>query len=363
MSEVIIDNLGLASCGFKLDCFEKKCNNCDGYFCNSSLKSKKTISLCWQNFITSIVLWDKVRANTCYGEPLFEYKSDPEFYISDILLAGHSISILEYKGMETLNKYLNNEEVFQTNRLFDEESISKDIYSELEKAWYTTHKNKHLLYDDELSFRGYIYALQANLLGSNYLPHPMRAQELKESGLFSYPLNANYFLDIIDKEVYDFIDALNRENNGEIRNIRFPLLYEFISRNANNPKEEIELALELRKQNSVKNFRKSIDEIDKSLEKGNYLEVKAATEQVKQVCADIENQIYKKQKGFILTLGFTPKITGPKFTASFQRNKPDNATQIIKSKKIHTTFLCNLAKFGYMGKNNFPKRMWNWDDI
>lgn len=44
MSEVIIDNLGLASCGFKLDCFEKKCNNCDGYFCNSSLKSKKQLA-------------------------------------------------------------------------------------------------------------------------------------------------------------------------------------------------------------------------------------------------------------------------------------------------------------------------------
>lgn len=331
----MIDNWGLSTCAHKLSCLpDKSYDEPYNYLCEQTRQSKKTIDLCWQNFITSIVLWDTVYTT---------------------LARGYSFSMYEYEGMEILKKYIEKEDVFQSKSLSENVFFPQSKYIKLKRAWEarTNHNN---CCDNDLIFRGYIYALQAQYLGCNYLPHPIRAQELKSSNLFNYPLDASFFTKIIDKEVYSFIDAINKENDGEVPNLRFPLLYEYINRNAKSPEEEICLALELRNLSSVKKFRKSIDGIDKALKKRNILDLKIAIEQITQMCKDIENQIYKKPKSFIVTLGFTPKLIMPELTFSFQHNEPDIMQKILKTKKLHTTFLYDLATFGYTGKDNFSKK-------
>lgn len=87
MSNVLIDNWGLAACSYRMN-IDTKCN---------SLSDYEDINLCWQNFLTGIVVWDTVVYNIG-------------------TLSELSYSMYENaRKISPLNEYLKNENVFKVS--------------------------------------------------------------------------------------------------------------------------------------------------------------------------------------------------------------------------------------------------------
>lgn len=330
MSEIIIDNWGLSACAHKLTPVD------DHILSRNLYKELPYIELCWQNFLTSIVVWDKI-----FYDPInhFAYRSIERYG--------------NYKELPLFD-YLCKQEVFKeipSDELSPDNSYRK--LADLENLWYEKEGHKYKDFDD-LIFRGFIYVLKANRFGYSYLPHPLRAAELEKYDAFQSAFNANLYLDILDKDVCNIVENINKEAGKEIKNIPFPLLYHFIHSNASNPKEELELALHLRKQKDVMAFRKSVDKINDSLNKGDILELKASIEQVHQISKEITNKMYKKPSSFSVSLGITPSITSSPISLNIEKNSTHIEPQI--KKVIHTTFLTELASFGLQGQKSKRKR-------
>lgn len=336
MSKIIIDNWCLSSCVFKMRGGSSDSN----YYLYDKGKPPKVdeINLCWQNFLTSLVVWDTVFVNL----------NDDSF----------SSSTYDAQGINILLGYVGDKNIFETININDEDIFNKSMLSSLECEWYRKSR-ADTIRESNLLFRAYVYAMKANALQCSYLPHPLRAQELSKTDLYKTPIDANIFLRTLDSQVQRFIEALHKELGKELSNITFPLLYHYIHENSSSAKEELKLALELRKYDSVKKFRKSVAQVEESFEKGNILDVKSAIIQVNQICAEIENQICKKPKGFKVTLGVTPGIK-PKFSLSLGRETTTTIEELKTKKKIHTTFLYDLATFAYTGKDNFRKNFWDF---
>ncbi len=330
MSEIIIDNWGLSACAHKLTPIDNHILSRHLYF------ELPHIELCWQNFLTSIVVWDKILYNP----------SDPFGHDSRNRYRNYiELPLYDYLSKQKVFKEISFEDVSPTY------SYSKLI--ELKERWSKKAECKHKEMGD-LVFRGFVYALNANTLGYNYLPHPLRAAELKKIDVFQTAFNANLYLDILDKDVCNFVESINKEAGKEIASIPFPLLYHFIHSNASNPKEELEFALHLRTQKDVMDFRKSVDKISDSLNRGNILELKASIEQVHQIGIEITNKMYKKPRSFSVSLGITPSITSSPISLNIEKNSTHIEPQI--KKVIHTTFLTELASFGLQGKKSKWKR-------
>ena len=68
MSEIMIDNLGLSACIIsKYSTDDLLCNEdyiYSGY--RTILERKEENDLCWQNFLSAIVLWDKIYVNRAH---------------------------------------------------------------------------------------------------------------------------------------------------------------------------------------------------------------------------------------------------------------------------------------------------------
>jgi len=123
-----------------------------------------------------------------------------------------------------------------------------------------------------------------------------------------------------------------------------PLLHDYVKENANTPKEQLEFALELRKQKNVTEFRKSLDLMDKLLNEGKLVELDRVMKSLDELCRDIiKKTTRKKGIGSIKVKWSFPFKIEP--TKEFEIKVPT----LFKDKhdrNLRLTFLADLMDFG-----------------
>lgn len=278
------------------------------------------ILICKQNLLTALVLWDEIYLNS-------DITNQNEIDESN-RVAFHFWEMREKLSFVHTMPLENRRNRFWLKRL------SEIMTLELNNN-YDSNKR-------DLLYRSGLYLTQAINSGITYLPHPVRAKFLQDSGIFQRKLDPKLYIDMIDDEVRDYIRAKNELVKFPLMTMPFPVLYEFISRIAKNPLDEFKVALDLRKDKNVSLFRKSINEITEKLEKGDRLAVGASLLEVKEICDEITNSIYKTTKSHQIVIG-----PSPAYSISW-----DDKPKI--SSGLHTTFLSDLAKSAFTG--DIPNR-------
>ncbi len=323
MSKVVIDNWGLSTC------LSKRFNNFRENY--GEIYSEEFIwddaDECWENLLNAIILWDKIYINQDWRTPsvtantivnlsnLVPLKSNQ--FIRPVCITDHrNVSMEVFKGCV--------------------EYKLQRIYKELEKET----ENKVSKSEQILLLRGYDYMLEANYLGCAYLPHPRRSKLLYDSGIFRREFDAQVYIDIIEKDVREYINAVNELSQHQLLSTHFPILYQFISSMATTPSEELAVAVSLREDKNVIQFRKSVNNIERELLRGDIQALRASLIQTKEICKKVANSLYGRPLTYEVTLGLSPAINvGTNF-------------EFRVSSGIHTTFLTDLLEFALKGKTS-----------
>lgn len=322
MSKVMMDSLGIYECVSRT--LEQRSHF--GYKTNHSINNVHTNCdslVCRQNLLTALVLWDDiyVNSNPSHSVPISEYNTLSRFY----KLLGtppfiHKVPFFDTNGFE-----------------FDDR---KEIYHKLYKEINDTIG--HVITPDNyneriLLVRGGLYMMEANGAGITYLPHPRRAKVLYKSGLFPRGFDGRVYLDIIDKEVCEYIKAINELAQFQLLSTSFPVLYKFIAEEAKDSLDQFAVALKLRDNKNVVEFRKSVNDISEELKKGNIHAFRASLLKAKEVCDEISDSLYKKSLSCSVSIGLSPSI----------EISSDHKAKV--SSGFHATFLSDLANYGLKG--------------
>lgn len=316
MSKVILDSWGISNFLFAAS----KNEPLSTYF------DDPILLVCHQNLLNALVLWDDIYLNA-------DLTSSCEFFTAEHCIhdfhdaLGHPpfihvapIDLHWYNCEESAQKFA--------------KAICNIPHHILSNEKLDTSNNCGLR---ELLFRGYLYVIHSNHMGISYLPHPFRAEFLSESGIFSRKLDALTYLGIVDKEITDYINTINKLAQSQLLLTPFPVLFKFIMEMAKDTLDEFTIALELRKDKNIVSFRESVSEICKEVEKGNIHALRASLMKAKEVCDDISNSLYRRPIHYGVTVALSPSIEissdgKPKVRSGF-----------------HTTFLSDMANYGLKG--------------
>ena len=315
MGSVLLDNWGISACAAKfLSCVDPYYLDYFGGELDYPSHAQE-VNLCWQNFLTSVVLWDEILISPSVDSRHGNLHLTPFCsYISRRCNADFVYTIPEFdlNQADVLDKYLNPD--FAVN-------------------WLLAEPNEYIAL-----IRGINYLIKANTLGHNYIPHPHRAILLERAMIEQEKFNRKIFLDTVDEDIRHYVDCVNKLCKQKVKSLELPLLYYFISAHAGSPREELQVALELRENPKVKQLRKSINIIEKDIERGNIQSVEASILEARNVCRSITSRIYTKPITFTASLAVSPSI-----------NFGVEAEKTVRS-KLHTTFLFDLASFAISGK-------------
>lgn len=335
MSKVLIDNWGISECVYNKfideNWFDRYSDYSSVYRGNYEYR-KEFIDNCWQSLLTSIVLWDSIYINQ---EPTSSRRFEHEAMMSILYSHCNGTNFNEFfKSFVSFDNY---------PYIIEEKSVLDDINHSI----LVSNQNNELK-------RALYYLKQAQIIGCNYLPHPVRSELLLKTGYFEKltqsRISALNYTNQIDKSVKEFFERLEEINDFQLQKIQFPVLYNFIISNCGSAEEQIRFACSLRNNKNVIKFRESINKIGDELEKGNYLAYKSSLLEVKEICDEITNSIYKKPKSFSVSLGITPTFNqhielSPTMSLGVNIDLPKK----VRS-NLHTTFLYDLASFAYKGE-------------
>lgn len=330
MANVMLDNWGLSDCAWwrlERETGEKEDRELrrirQRYYRENPMR-KKDHDICWQNMLTSLVLWDHIYIN-------FHQTS-------------RSADYLEMRNFANVMEKLTGD-----TDIFKAVTVDVSLLHDMDVWKYVSVYEKMLQEqrytpDYDLLIRGIQYLLKANILGYDYIPHPRRAAFLQQAGIFTQKFDRTRYLDILDEEIRKYMEEVNELIGHQFQTVSFPVLYKFIEAHASNSKEELKVALELREHKNVKAFRECLDKIQKDYSEGNLLSLGTSLKETKEICRTITEDMYKKPLSFSVSLGLSPSI-------DVNIDFPGRTRS-----KLHTTFLYDLASFALKGK---PKNKYN----
>ncbi len=314
MGSILIDNSSLVDVlrANEPICFFDDPSNEPIYFSDDSEGLKDPTV---QNYLYALVLWDDIYA----------LKSD-----------NISRSILEKQmGIdETLEKYYN------------VKSISYPVSNLKYEA--IVQSKKYLIEGDEehngVVESSFFYMLLGLELGYNTYLSKDRARFVKESGIFNY-FGRTDIINRLEKDVLDFYKEINEIVGKKFISFKTPLFLDYITQNCDKLSEAITLAKEIRKEKDVIQFRKAMDKMEDSLNKGDFVTFKQYLSIIPDIVAGINKAGYKETNTTII-------VTVPPAISK------EIKTYKLK-KGIHLNFLVDLAKFGMEGGRGYR----NWAEL
>lgn len=288
---------------------------------SNDILSSDDILLARQNLLSAIVLWDDIYLNM-HSSSMIPIALKRFYELFDFPLFIHDIERAHTNsGHSTIRDYI-----------YVYYSLSEKI-----KAIETHNGSLFDRVTEEFLLRCGFYLAEADSIGAAYLPHPSRAKVLSDSGIFKRKFDAKIYLDIVDKEIREYIEAVNELAQFQLLSTSFPVLYKFISSIAKDPTDEFRVALDLRKDKNVSLFRESVNDINEELKRGNIHALRGSLMKVQEICNEITDSLYKKPLSYGVTIGLSPSIE------ISQDRKPK------VSSSFHTTFLSDLANFALKG--------------
>lgn len=301
--------------------------------------------MCWQNLLLAVVLWDSIRVvcekvNTpyCYGNSYCM-----KILGNDVIQPLHIQSFPAFSGHDgfiehSIYDVINDDMVMRCVR---EEAYPMFDNNENYNHRFTSEFQSN--YDGRVDGgdiariwlqRTQAYMNVCNDLGISYLPHPARAkyfEAIRKELVYSF--NRSMVIDKVDKDVQEYYEHINNLLRVSAFHCSYPLLYDFIRRNARSPRDELEAAFEIRRDADVVEFRSIIQEIENKVSQGDL----APLDSYLSAIDDAEKRItdrFQSHKGISgeFTLALAPSLTMP-FTIPVQ-------------KKFNIAFLTRLMDFG-----------------
>ncbi len=334
MSEIMLDNLGLSACIISKystdDLFSEEDCMHGGY--RTILERNEENELCWQNFLSAIVLWDKIYVNRAHT-------NSRSMRLADML---ERIVEKHFAGDCKLNEIIENKFYLPDEAMYE--------LSGHTKLQYHDDLNDFQLYKNRELIRATSYLDVANANGYDFLPHPLRAKVLQENNLFNNKINlTEKYIQSLEKDIQDFLEHMNDLYEHQLKNVDFPILYSFIRSNANEPTDELKIALELRNNKNVIKFRKSIDKMNKCLNSGDMMAYIGSLKDINAITETISHELNKKPISYEVKLGLSPTLENPYLLPNIEMSVSGIINKRSKS-KIHTTFLYDLASFSLRGR-------------
>lgn len=188
------------------------------------------------------------------------------------------------------------------------------------------------------SFGALEYFVISNYLGTTYFPSKNRREFLDKYFDFSNKIitPGEDIVNYIDKSVAEFYKELNDKIGKSYITFKLPLLLDYVYFLSEGKNDLLQTALQIRDTDELKHFRFWINEINESVNNGDWLGYKQCFDIVNEIIKRIEDKNKRKKFSFDVTLSWPPSITFPV------------NLKYIKSKKskVGSMFIGNLATFG-----------------
>jgi len=297
-------------------------------------------SASWQQFLTSLVLWDKIEyfcGEKDSGRHVLIKLGYDAFNSHCINL--DEILIPKSRPDEHYHNIISYAEQYADN--YFKNNVLPNGISNLHEAFtfWRPDVNRAVSPSDAIQIvkvRTFYYLITCSVLGVNYLPHPFRADFICEEKIYENDLklllNRIDLLKVIDKKVLEYCDVVNKKFGRKQFTLNYPLLYDYIKKNSNSKFDELKVALSLREEKDVLQFRKEMSAIEDKIQTGDMQLAERVFDDVNE-CADSVINKYKVKRNLgELSLGLSPTITLP--------------IQLPYSKPLNLTFLTKLVDFG-----------------
>lgn len=179
------------------------------------------------------------------------------------------------------------------------------------------------------------YFLSGYNLGMDISLSSERAEIIKRKNIENYVFRRNDIINMLEKEVVEFYEEINRKVGKKIISFTSPLLTDYICQNASSFQEAVELALEIRDDKNVVQYRKSMDKMKECLNEGKFTEFNEYISAIPDIVNDIKGSNIKTRT-IEAGLSITPSVT-----TAFNIN-----VSKIKRNRLHMSFLNDLARYG-----------------
>jgi hypothetical protein len=323
--------------------------------------------------LSAIVLWDELQVIstkptnpqigfTAHKERLL--REDPEGAFGKRYPLIKSI-IKEFSFDAALSKFLSSVEADLTEMLEEEEL--RQIDDIIHRA---PHVPEYFSFMDsknpfprarETFLRTFLYSVISYSKGTSYLPHPIRADLISRYNLLDrfyekimddrYDSDNRYnrmiLLNPVNKEIREYYEYINQLAEDTVFVCKYPLLYDFIRRNASDMNEELAVAIDIRNEPDVVLFRKYLSSLDAKVNEKDFGALTLALEQIKDLAKQITSKYNRKPK-----LGKWELKVGREEVLEFVLNRILDIPEAIKRLKNrrNLTFVSRLIDFGIRGK-------------
>lgn len=289
----------------------------------------------FQNFIYSMVLWDKVACIKHNREYFFLNESD---YLNEYDFLNNYDRSYGYA-------YKCNDKTFLSwiiNLSLDGLGFEYiDVpYYEYGKVAELVLKNIQDYYLEEciasrIAKDAIRYILLGYNLGMNIFLSKERSEFIRINHYDKFQFNRLDTIILLEKKVEEFYEEINRKIGMKIICFRTPLFVDFICQNAINMKEVLELIKELKNNKQVIDYKKTMEKMENSLDNGNFVEFNEYLSVIPDIVDSICSSEIKTQS---IEIGFNPI---PSIGTCF-----DLVHDPKRNKKLHMRFLQDIAKFG-----------------
>lgn len=214
-----------------------------------------------------------------------------------------------------------------TDKLF--ESKATDIYK-----YYFKGKESKIVAKE-----GIRYLMLSSYKGLDYFPSINRCLFFDKYNILKdiNQMNRLDFIKILDKEINDYFLDYNDKFGKKIFEIQRPVLSDFIIQNTPYNISHIEFAIQMRKEKSVRQYKKYLNDLEKALENREWKKLNELIE----LSHDIVKNTVNMDKKSIGTLEIS-LFPFPSFSFSREIN--------FKKKKINVAFLEKLSRYAFNGR-------------
>jgi hypothetical protein len=278
---------------------------------------------CFNNFLTGIVLWDKLSfPSSVVIENIFK-KLDGDGLTTELR---KFVTPLETSILQSLSFVLIDYGFGGSPEELDE------FLLRCRKCDFTPQDISLL------SQRTDMYLDLSSISGSSYYPHPLRADYLIDNGQRNKH-NREALLRRLESNIDEYSES-------SAFHFRTSILYDFIKNEAGDaPREQLLYALKLRNEKDVIKFRKSLDKFEQKYKPGSVHHTKISHKEIDDIANEVFNKYNRnKNKKVSMDVNASYGVSGPGIGMSIR----NMYLPVIGGKKsdIDKKFIYRLLTFG-----------------
>ena len=324
MRSVVMDRWGLDSAFQRLGGDSYRSGNDfhldDNIYIYKEAYSQKCTDLCWENFLTAVVLWDEI----------WSFNNGP--FDWDHLLGRKASAMSQYLNeiIHQVDPCMIDENLLCEYHLLINSSTVPSFFREME-----IDKIDGLYVNPSLCARTFSYQAITQCLGLPYLAHPLRENSIILEG-YQENFSRRDVLKRVDEELERYYCYINEELGRSLYQFRYPVLIDMIKRRASTSEEELFAALEIREEPDVLNFRDAMNFIEHAVQNGRSEKIINELELV----SGLAEEITKKHEDKGAALGeFSISVPFVSISFPFPRWRR-------KKYKPQATFIRRLVNYG-----------------